>query len=197
MAQIEKTAFEVRVSNNRKDELANITGHFRTEQNDDVCPAGLLCVKDGQLPCAGFAGVFNENAWYMKAAAKPTANDVVYAANSYESNQITDAKNGNTYHIGEETLGLAIPKGEEGTFTVIRFDGEHVYAFGEGNLSAEISDKKFVTIADGKWVPAQEAPKTVGALYGDVLGTGNFTEGTANSFGYVLIQPRVVAAAGE
>ena len=78
MAYIEKTAFEARVSNNKNDDLCNITGRYQESSADAICSAGILCVRNGNLPCGGFTGINNENAWYMNAAAASvTASDVM------------------------------------------------------------------------------------------------------------------------
>ncbi len=195
MAYIEKTAFEARITNNEFNELVNVTGRFQTDGADDVCPAGFLCVRREQLPCAGFAGIKNENAWYMNAAAASvTANDVIYASNTYDVNLIQDPVTGNSYAIGKDTLGLPIPKGRDGTFTQIVFDNVHVYRFGEGNANAAVGSNKFFTIADGLLVPAAAAPTAVGAVYFELRGTGNFTVGTRSGFGYIDVVARKVSA---
>lgn len=185
MAYIEKTAFEARITNNEFNELCNITGRYQASAADADCSAGLLCVRGEQLPCAGFANVKNENAWYMNAAgAAANADTGVYAANTYEVQYLT-GKHGQAYAVGTETLGLGIPAGRDGTFTEIVFDGKHVYRFGEGNLSAELGSNGFATIANGLLVPVTAAPTATGAIYFKVRGTGTFTEGTTASFGYV------------
>ena len=186
MAYIEKTAFEARITNNEFNELVNVTGRFQTDGKDDVCSAGMLCVRGDQLPCAGFTGVKNENAWYMNAAAASvTANDVIYASNTYDVNLLQDPVTGNAYAIGVETLGLPIPKGRDGTFTQIVFDNVHVYRFGAGNFSAAVGSNTFFTIANGLMTPAAAAPTAAGAIYFKLRGTGNFTVGTRQAFGYV------------
>lgn len=199
MAFIEKTAFEPRITNNEFNELCNITGKYQASSANADCSAGLLCVRNGKLPCEGFTGVYNENAWYMNAAgATATADDVIYACNTYET-QMLAGKGANRYFIGRETLGLGVPAGRYGTFTVIKFDGQHVYRFGEGNLSTAISTNTFFTIANGLLVPAAAAPTDTGAVYFKLMGTGKFTEGTTETFGYVDVQActvHTVAAAG-
>ncbi len=196
MAYIAKTAFEARITNNEFNELCNITGRFQASDADADCSAGLLCVQGEQLPCSGFTGVNNENAWYMNAAAaSANADTPVYAANTYEVQYLT-GKNGQKYAVGTETLGLGIPAGRDGTFTEIVFDGKHVYRFGEGNLSGAISTNKFFTIADGLLVPAASAPTTAGAIYFKLRGSGSFTEGTTASFGYYDVVACRVSAAG-
>lgn len=194
MAYIENTAFEARITNNEFNELCNVTGLFQTEGENDVCSAGFLCVRNGQLPNEGFPGVLNENAWYMKAApASVNANEVIYASNTYET-QMASFR-GNDYYIGRATLGLPIPKGRRGTFTVIVFDNQHAYRFGEGNINGAVGENKFFTISDGLLVPAAAAPTAVGSLYFELRGSEDFVEGVRNSFGgYDLVARKVEAA---
>ena len=184
----EKTAFEARVTNNFRDDLINVTGRYQASSADADCDAGRLVIRNGQLPCEGFSGVKNENAWYMNDATSTTnAGEVVYAANTYEV-QMLQGKHGNMYAVGTETLGLGIPAGRDGTFTKIVFDGDHAYRFGIGNVNAEISTNTFFTIDAGKLKPAAAAPTANGALYFKLLDTGKFTEGTTASFEYVDVQ---------
>ena len=184
MAYIEKTAFEPRITNNEFNELCNITGRYQVSDADADCSAGLLVVRGEQLPCAGFKGVKNENAFYMNAAgAAANADTGVYACNTYEWPML-GGRNGNNYAVGTATLGLGIPAGRDGTFTEIVFDGKHAYRFGEGNLSAAIGENTIFTIANGLLVPAAAAPTATGAIYFKLKGTGNFTEGAGQSFVY-------------
>ena len=184
MAYIEKTAFEPRITNNEFNELCNITGRYQVSDADADCSAGLLVVRGEQLPCAGFKGVKNENAFYMNAAgAAANADTGVYACNTYEWPTL-GGRNGNNYAVGTATLGLGIPAGRDGTFTEIVFDGKHAYRFGEGNLSTAIGENTIFTIANGLLVPAAAAPTATGAIYFKLKGTGNFTEGAGQSFVY-------------
>ena len=184
MAYIEKTAFEPRITNNEFNELCNITGRYQVSDADADCSAGLLVVRGEQLPCAGFKGVKNENAFYMNAAgAAANADTGVYACNTYEWPML-GGRNGNNYAVGTATLGLGIPAGRDGTFTEIVFDGKHAYRFGEGNLSTAIGENTIFTIANGLLVPAAAAPTATGAIYFKLKGTGNFTEGAGQSFVY-------------
>ena len=58
MAYIEKTAFWSRVTNRVFDETLNITGKFQNGENqDELCSAGFLCVKDELMDCEGYVGV--------------------------------------------------------------------------------------------------------------------------------------------
>lgn len=178
------TAFEARITNNQFDDLVNVTGKYQASGADADCSAGLLCVRGDPLPCEGFANVNNENAWAMAAAgAAADAAEVVYACNTYESQLLSDGA-GNLYRVGHKTLGLGVPAGRYGTFTRINFDGQSVYRFGIGNLSAAIGSNTAFTIANGMLVPGA-APTAEGAIYFKLRGTGNFVEGTSQSFGYV------------
>ena len=184
MAYIEKTAFEPRIPNNEYNELCNITGRYQVSEADADCSAGLLVVRGEQLPCAGFKGVKNENAFYMNAAgAAANADTGVYACNTYEWPTL-GGRNGNNYAVGTATLGLGVPAGRDGTFTEIVFDGKHAYRFGEGNVNGAIGENTIFTIANGLLVPAAAAPTATGAIYFKLKGTGNFTEGAGQSFVY-------------
>lgn len=184
MAYIEKTAFEPRITNNEYNELCNITGRYQVSEADADCSAGLLVVRGEQLPCAGFKGVKNENAFYMNAAgAAANADTGVYACNTYEWPTL-GGRNGNNYAVGTATLGLGVPAGRDGTFTEIVFDGKHAYRFGEGNVNGAIGENTIFTIANGLLAPAAAAPTATGAIYFKLKGTGNFTEGAGQSFVY-------------
>lgn len=201
MSYTENTAFEARLTNGRFDDQINVTGVFQSGSPaaDADCSAGTLCVRNGRLPNEGFddpAGtrVYNENAWYMNAAAATaTANDVIYACNTYDWPLIANQR-GNLYAVGVETLGLGIPAGRRGTFTRIDFDGQCIYRFGEGNISGAVGSNTFFTIADGLLVPAAAAPSDNGAIYFELLGTGTFTEGASDAFAYYDVTAKKVTA---
>lgn len=194
MAFIASTAFEARITNNDRDNLANVAGIYQASGDNADCSAGLLVVRGSQVPVEGFSGLYNENTWYMEAATDAaTMDDVIYACNTYD-NQLITAPNGNAYFIGTATLGLGVPAGRYGNFTRINFDGQSVYRFGEGNLSAALSTNTFFTIDDGLLVPAASAPATAGSIYFELRGTGKFVEGTSDSFGYVDVVACKVSA---
>jgi hypothetical protein len=180
MAYIANTAFEARITNNRFEDLCNITGKFFVDGNPADCSAGLLCERSEPLDCEGFAGVKNENAWKMFATDSNAS--VMYACNTYDSKLINDGDNHN-YFIGSETLGLGVPAGRYGTFTRIDFDNQSVYRFGVGNLSEARGDKRYFTIEGGRLAPAATAPESGNFFM--LNNTGNFIEGTSNSFEYV------------
>lgn len=184
MAYIEKTAFEPRITNNRFNDLCNVTGMYQESDANADCSAGFLVKRTEQLPCEGFADVLNENAWYMVAAEdSDTADTVIYACNTYDTQLLSGGVN--NYFVGYRTLGLGVPAGRYGTFTKIDFDGQSVYRFGEGNLASALGANGYLTIDDGLLAPAAAAPTDTGAVYFAVRGTGNFVEGTSDSFGYV------------
>lgn len=189
MAFIDKTAFEPRITNNRRDDLSHVAGLYQENSAAADCSAGLLCVRASQAPNRGFddpsgTRVYNENTWIFNAAPdNVTVDDVIYACDPYDT-QLLPGKRTNAYFIGSETLGLGVPAGRYGNFTRIDFNGQSVYRFGEGNLSTDIGANTFFTIEDGLLVPAASAPATAGAVYFMLLGTGLFVEGASASFTY-------------
>ena len=185
MAFIANTAFEARIVNDRFDDLANIAGKYFVSTTATDCSAGQLCVRDSLLDCEGFSGVKNENTWKMvKATNSTTAGTPIYACDPHDW-PLASVK-GNLYAVGSETLGLGIPADRYGSFRRVHFDGVSVYRFGVGNLSAALSTNTFFTIsADGLLTPGASAPVTAGTPYFKLMGSGNFTEGTSASFGYI------------
>ena len=197
MAFIEKTAFEARITNNDRENLSHIAGLYKASNAAADCSAGLLCVRNGQIPCEGFTGVYNENTWYMKAATTAdNAESVIYACDTYDV-QLLPGKGGKLYAVGAETLGLGVPAGRYGNFTRIDFDGQSVYRFGEGNVTLNTESDKYFTIDSGVLTSTTTKPVTDGALYFELRGTGKFTEGAGQSFGYYdLFVFKLVVAAG-
>ena len=177
MAAIANTAAELRVSNHVWEKEKNVTGLFQTSGADDICAAGFLVKRGALLPNEGYTGIKNENAWYMNAATADDATDEIYFCNTFGVQELADAQ-GNTYKIGRDTLGLAIPAGQRGTYT--RVDGiqsHDIIRFGAGNFSSTPTVGQFATIANGLLAPAASAPTTAGTLYFEVLSTGVFTVG--------------------
>jgi len=185
MAFTANTAFEARIVNDRFDDLANIAGKYFVSTTATDCSAGQLCIRDSLLDCEGFTGVKNENTWKMvKATNSTTAATPIYACDPHDWPLLGNGRN--LWAVGTETLGLGIPAGRYGSFRRVHFDGVSVYRFGIGNLSAALSTNTYFTIsADGLLTPAAAAPSTAGTPYFELRGTGNFTEGTSASFGYV------------
>lgn len=204
MAYIKNTAFEVKVSNHEFDSIANITGKFRTDGEADVCSAGFLCVRDELMPNEGYEafGIMNTNSWFMAMAEAPTsAVEPIYACNPFDVNMISDGATGAVYKVGSNTLGLAAPADYPTTYTQILFNNVNVYRFGVGNLSAELGENTFFTIANGQLVPAAAAPSAAGAPYFQLVRAGSFTQGAYNGFGFVDVRACVAvgtsAPAGE
>lgn len=179
-----KAAFEPRITNNEFNELCNITG-ILTDSGDPIdAPAGILCTRVSLLPCEGFTGVYNENAWELAVAAADTT-EVVYASNTYDVQLL--AKGENAWAVGTETLGLPNLATRYGNFTVIEGDGQHFYRFGEGNISdGSTPTVTSVYVMDGAGgLEAGSAPTAgSGELYFTCTGVGAFTVGTQASFGY-------------
>lgn len=186
MAYIENTAFEARITNNSRDNLSHIAGLYQADSANADCSAGLLCVRNGLVPNEGYGdSVYNENTWYMNAAgATATVDDVIFACDTYDTQLLSGKREGLNYFIGTETLGLGVPAGRYGNFTRINFDNESVYRFGIGNMSGAVGENTYFTIAGGLLVPAASAPTDTGSVYFALRGTGNFVEGTQQSFTY-------------
>ena len=197
MALSEKTAFEARITNNDRENLSHIAGVYQAGEANADCSAGLLCVRKGQIPCEGFTGVYNENTWYMEAATTAdNAESVIYACDTYDV-QLLPGKGVKLFAVGAETLGLGVPAGRYGNFTRIDFDGQSVYRFGEGNVTLNTESDKYFTIDSGVLTSTATKPVTDGALYFELRGTGKFTEGAGQSFGYYdLVACKPVVAAG-
>ena len=200
MAYIANTAFEPRITNGRFDDEINIAGVYQYSSADAVCSAGFLCVRSTRLGNEGYDNpsgtrVYNENAWIMvDATDSDNADSVIYACNTYDVQYIE--ANGNLYAVGGRTLGLPSISGRPCTFTRIDFDGQSVYRFGIGNLSAALSTNKYFTIDDGLLVPTASAPTTQGAIYFELRDTGNFVEGNSASFQYVdVVAKKVLVSA--
>ena len=195
MSFIANSAFEARIVNDRFDDQANIAGKYYVSTTATDCSAGQLCTRDSLLDCEGMpSGVKNENSWKMvKATNSTTAATPIYACDPHDWPLIASAK-GNLYAIGTETLGLGIPAGRMGSFRRVHFDNVSVYRFGVGNLASTLSTNEYFTIsADGLLTPGASAPVSSGTPYFKLQGTGNFTEGTTSSFGYIDVVACYVA----
>ena len=199
MSFVANTAFEARITNNRRDDLAHVAGKYYVSTTPTDASAGLLCVRYAQAPNEGFDNpsgtrVYNENTWiFNKATSATTADTPVFAVDPYDTQLIT-APNGNSYYVGTETLGLGIPAGRYGNFTRINFDNESVYRFGIGNLASAISTNTFFTISDdGLLTPTASAPTDDGAIYFELRGTGTFVKGASAAFTYYDVVARKVS----
>ena len=196
MAHIDKCMFSQRVTNAAHDDIANIAGIFMNSGSAEICSAGFLCVRDKLTNTEAYgSAIQNGNSWEMVAAEDDTlATAPIYACNSYNVNEATAA--GNTYKVGQNTLGLDVPAGEYAAFTKIDFlSGDKIYRFGEGNLDSAIGANTFFTITDGMLTPAAAAPTgTVGLPYFELLGSGTIIEGTYASITYYDVIAKVALA---
>lgn len=215
MAFIEKTMFEVKVSNSVLNQTQNVPGKFGTGTGSSFvaadCSAGLLCVQNGLLPLEGYeefvdgAGAYrflNGNSWYFNAAANGLAggrygdHTGIFAFNNYDVQKV--GAGDQQYNLGAKTLGLGLPAGNRGDFTEIII-GEQ-YTFGAGNFSTAptAGTSKFATIADGLLVASASAPAAASGVYFKILRTINLNEGTSFAgVGYVLEACRTAEAAAE
>lgn len=189
MAYIEKTAFEVKISNHEFDSTANITGYM-----DEICSAGFLCTRDELTDNEGYTSVGsdasvtikNTNTWTMEAASPNyfMGSDPIYACNPFDVNMITDPVTGATYKVGTNTLGIPAPAGYPTTYTEIKFDGVNVYRFGEGNVAPSVTLAVGDKVAASSGLLIKLSDTTGYTKYFEVVGTGNFTAGAYASFGY-------------
>ena len=190
MALIDKSAFELRVSNHLFDTTKNITGKFQNSTPaDEACAAGFLVVPGDRLQNEGYgSSIKNENAYLMGAAADATA-DFLYACNTFNVQELVDGF-GNAYKVGTNTLGLPIPSGYRGTYT--RLDEGDICRFGIGNFTTAISTNGYGTLGTstnaGKIVPAASAPTATGTWYFTIEGSGKFTQGAYAGFDYVDVK---------
>ena len=201
MAYIKNTAFEVYVTNSKRNDTQNITGKFGSFSGQtftpDVCSAGFLCVQNSLLPNEGYenvvtrggadtngfveaTGITNGNSWYMVTATNGNAVGLtgdhtgIYACNTYD---VARATLGDlAINIPGKTLGLSVPADERSDFTEL-IVGEQ-YNCGAGNFSTKpTTDLLYCTIANGLLV-AQAAAPTDGSVYFQVMKLdGRFTEG--------------------
>lgn len=180
------TAFEARITNGVYDALANVAGKYQVSSTDTDCDAGQLVKRSALIKVEGIpsaSNVYNENTWVMvNAINTDTVGEVIYACDTYDNQLIGNGSN--NYFVGLRTLGLGVPAGRYGNFRRIDFDGQSVYRFGAGNVTINTSGDTYFTIANGKLSSVTAKPSTSGTLYFELRGSGYFTEGTSQSFGY-------------
>lgn len=193
MAEINNTAFEVKVSNHEFDSVANITGLFQNGSGAaEACAAGFLCVTDELVQNEGYpTGVLNGNTWIMNAANNVLPGTAVYACNTFNVNELADPVTGEVYKVNGNTLGLPIPAGKLGTYTRIDFTGDCIYRFGVGNFTAAPEVGTSYYISNGMLAPIGEgqsiAPGSGNKLF-TVLRTGTFTQGAWAAFGWADVK---------
>lgn len=197
MARISNTAFEVKNSNIRNNDLQTLAGYFGsfadTVFTGDICPAGFVVESAGQTPCEGYEsfGIYNSNTHYFITAADGIVSGCtgdhtgLYCFDSYGVNEMTDI-HGNVYRAGANTLGLELPANVRGDFVEL-IVGER-YKWGAGNFSTLPDENKgFAVLTNGRWV-AQAAAPTDGSVYLKIEKdlTPGFEAGTRYRFdGYV------------
>ena len=210
MSFIDKTAFEVSVSNITRNNTQNVPGYFGSVPDAAFvgadCSAGLLCVKNALTESEGYEAqdILNGNTWQFIAAANGTSADGftgdhtgLYACNTYDVRQV-NAGNGNIYKLGANFLGAGLPANVRGDFTEIII-GEQ-YTFGEGNFSTLPSSASYIyaTISSGRLVASSSKPTGGNGVYFEILRKKDFTVGarSAGFSGYVCVAKRTAQAAG-
>lgn len=170
MSFIANTAFQLRMTNNRYEDLQNITGLYGAVSganfNTADCSAGFLCDMGAGIPAGGYQMVTSTAGGFE-----------VYACNPGDVQRIGTPR-GNVYAVGTETLGIGIPAGAKDTFTKM-IPGE-TYAFGAGNFSTLVSTtNKYATITNGLLVGTSTKPTAAGIYFelDPLLGIDAFTEG--------------------
>ncbi|MBQ0125477.1 MAG: hypothetical protein KBS59_04030 [Clostridiales bacterium] len=213
MAFIDKTMFEVTVSNSVRNQTQNVPGKFGTNTGASFvaadCSAGTLCVQNGLIPSEGYeaipsggstVSILNGNTWYYNVAADGTKGMLgdhtgIYAFNNYDVNKVGSGDL--QFNLGAKTLGVGLPAGNRGDFCEIII-GEQ-YTFGLGNFSTAPSagvSTGYATIDDGFLVYSASAPAAGSGVYFEILRTKNMNEGTSYwGKGYVLRALRAEAAA--
>lgn len=175
MAFIANTAFQIRRSNDRYDDLQHRTGLYGSFSGSDFTPAdasaGLLCNIGDGIPAGGN---------YMTLAADGTAK--LYAANTTDAQRV--GVGDNKYAVGVRTLGLGIPAGEKNDFTELKV-GE-TYAFGPGNFSTLVTTtNKYATVVNGLLVGDDTQPSAGEGYYFELdteMGIDTFVESNYNAF---------------
>lgn len=175
MAFIANTAFQIRRSNDRYEDLQHRTGLFGSFSGSDFtaedASAGLLCNIGDGIPAGGN---------YMTVAADGSKK--LYAVNPTDVQRL--AKGDKLWAVGIETLGLGIPAGEKDAFLELR-EGES-YAFGPGNFSTLVTTtNKYATVSDGLLVGTSTEPSAGDGFYFELdteMGIDAFVEANYNAF---------------
>lgn len=171
-----KTAFQIRISNDRYEDLQFFPGLFGAEDDGEFvpadCAAGFLCTKGDHMPAGGY-----------KMATAADGADELYACDPSDVQRIGDG-NGNLYAVGVRTLGLGIPAGKLDSFCHL-VKGE-TYAFGPDNFSTLVTaTNKYATVVNGKLVGSSSKPADGSGYYFELdagLGIDFFVEGNGNAF---------------
>lgn len=198
--------FEATVTNGLYDQTLNVAGLYGTGTGDTFssveCPAGTLCVTNGLTPSEGYEdfNILNGNTYYFNAATSGTVTGYtgdetgLYAFNNYNVNVVGsgDLK----YNLGANTLGISLPAGDRGTFTMLCVGKQ--YTWGADNFTAvPTSAQSYATVASGgKWTPAAAAPTMGGVVYAKIMRTKPVNEAASYwGEGYVLEIHRAAVSA--
>lgn len=171
-----KYGFQLRISNDRYEDLQHIPGQFgsvvETVWTPARCEAGFLCNKGEHMATGGY-----------KMTVAADGSDELYACNPSDVQRISDG-NGNLYAVGVRTLGLGIPAGVIDTYTHLVV-GE-TYAFGPDDFSTLVTTtNKYATVSSGKLVGSSSKPDDGSGFYFELdtgLGIDTFTEGNYGAF---------------
>ena len=174
MAFTASTAFQIRRSNDRYDDLQHRTGLYGSFSGSVFigadADAGLLCNIGDGIP---------EGGNYMTLAADGSAE--LYAANNGDVQRV--AAGDNTYAVGANTLGLGIPADTKGDFMHLVV-GE-TYAWAPGNFTTLVTTtNKYAEVSNGYLVGSSSAPASGYYFELDTeMGIDTFTEANYNAFG--------------
>ena len=175
MAFTANTAFQIRRSNDRYEDLQHRTGLYGSFSGASFiaadADAGLLCNIGDGIPAGGN---------YMLLASDGSAK--LYAANTTDVQRL--AKGDNKWAVGVNTLGLGIPAGVKDDFTELR-EGE-TYAFGPGNFSTIVTTtNKYATVSNGYLVGTSTQPSAGDGWYFELdteMGIDTFVEANYDAF---------------
>lgn len=175
MAFTSSTAFQIRRSNDRYEDLQHRTGLYGSFSGSTFtaadADAGLLCNIGDGIPAGGN---------YMALASDGSAK--LYAAAPTDVQRLTNGKD--TWAVGVETLGLGIPAGVKDAFLELR-EGE-TYAFGPGNFDTIVTTtNKYATVSDGYLVGASALDSSFAGYYFELdteMGIDVFTESNYVAF---------------
>lgn len=175
MAFTANTAFQIRRSNDRYEDLQHRTGLYGSFSGSDFtaadADAGLLCNIGDGIPSGGN---------YMALASD--GSQKLYAANTTDVQRLTNGTN--KWAVGVETLGLGIPAGQKDDFTELVV-GE-TYAFGPGNFSTLVTaTNKYATVVNGKLSGTNVKPSAADGYFFELdteMGIDFFVEANYNAF---------------
>lgn len=185
-----KYAFQIRISNDRYEDLQFFPGQFgsmvSTEWTPAACNAGFLCNKGDHFATGGY-----------KMTQASDGADELYACDPSDVQRISDGANG-LYAVGARTLGLGIPAGKIDSYCHLVV-GE-TYAFGPDNFSTLVTTtNKYATVSNGKLVGSSSKPDDGSGYYFELdtgLGIDYFVEGNGNAYArYNLILRKAPPAA--